>query len=477
MASKENQGLQIALILFVMITVALGVTTYVFYTQVNKYSEESQKAEAEKTKFQKLAEVRDIEVMLLKRTIGYGTLTDEELASQRSRLKGQDAAISDEVAKIEADFDQDMKMFDAAYPNAKNWRTLPAYIESVVKDRNIAVTDGLGREQRLTVEKTTAIAAQTNRADSAAAAQKKAEADLTDEASKFATSRTDYKGYTATLEKEKSDALTAKNDLAKEKQKEVTDLQAEKAQLARTMEGYIAQIKTLSQTDTFDLPDGHIRWVNQRTRVVWIDLGIADGLRRQTTFSIYDQDASNFGKATKKASVEVTKLIEPHLAEARILEDDLSNPILPGDLLYTPAWVPGRRIKFAIAGFIDYNGDGKSDRELVKNLIAASGADVAAEVTDNGELSGEVTAEVKYLIVGDRPTERSAPELVKNFGKITAKAKEQGVEEITVQKFLDFMGFRPEVKTVPLGKGTGTEANQGPFRPRQPPARGEGGAF
>ena len=40
MASRENQGLQIALILFVMVTIGLAVTTFVFYKKAQEQSGE-----------------------------------------------------------------------------------------------------------------------------------------------------------------------------------------------------------------------------------------------------------------------------------------------------------------------------------------------------------------------------------------------------------------------------------------------------
>ncbi len=50
----------------------------------------------------------------------------------------------------------------------------------------------------------------------------------------------------------------------------------------------------------------------------------------------------------------------------RILEDDVSNIIVPGDLVLTPAWAPGRQIHFAIAGFVDLTDDDKSDLDMLE---------------------------------------------------------------------------------------------------------------
>ena len=65
--------------------------------------------------------------------------------------------------------------------------------------------------------------------------------------------------------------------------------------------------------------------MNQYNRTVWINLGRADGLEPQITFSVYSGDTDNLAKATKKASIEVTQITSDHMAE-RVVEDKNSDP-------------------------------------------------------------------------------------------------------------------------------------------------------
>ena len=53
--------------------------------------------------------------------------------------------------------------------------------------------------------------------------------------------------------------------------------------------------------ESFEIPDGVISWVNQNG-TVWINLGSADALRPQVTFSIYDAALRDPAKAEKKGS-------------------------------------------------------------------------------------------------------------------------------------------------------------------------------
>ena len=117
------------------------------------------------------------------------------------------------------------------------------------------------------------------------------------------------------------------------------------------------QVKSLTKT-TFESPSGKIRWVNQRERTVWIDLGRANALPRQLIFAVYSGNTQNVTSAAKKGGVEVSQILGDHLAEARIVDDNISDPLLPGDVVHTPLWTPGVREKFAFTDGMDIDGDG-----------------------------------------------------------------------------------------------------------------------
>ena len=113
--------------------------------------------------------------------------------------------------------------------------------------------------------------------------------------------------------------------------------------------------------------------------MVWIDVGRADGLLRQTTFSVYDHDENGVSTATPKARIEVIALGD-RLSEARILEDTPANPIISGDVIHTPAWSPGQRVHFALAMKMDINKDRIDDYEMIKNIIQMNGGVIDAEL-------------------------------------------------------------------------------------------------
>ena len=115
------------------------------------------------------------------------------------------------------------------------------------------------------------------------------------------------------------------------------------------------------------------------------------------------------GKDAKKGTIEVTQILGDHLAEARIIDDSLIDPLVPGDKIYTPLWDPGHPERFAIAGKIDIDGDGRDDHERLKNLILLSGGVVDADLQPDGKQTGTMTVDTRDLIIGPAPLKLADP--------------------------------------------------------------------
>ena len=67
MASRESQGLQVALILFVMVTVVLAVTTYFFFREAEERTAQAAAARAEAEQFNNAAPAPCGDVLLSNR--------------------------------------------------------------------------------------------------------------------------------------------------------------------------------------------------------------------------------------------------------------------------------------------------------------------------------------------------------------------------------------------------------------------------
>jgi hypothetical protein len=209
--------------------------------------------------------------------------------------------------------------------------------------------------------------------------------------------------------------------------------------------------------------------VNQNG-TVWINLGTADSLRRRVTFSVFDADRHDAAKADKKASIEVTQVLDNHMAEARVTQDNPINPILTGDNIYSQVWHRGKKLHFALTGVIDVDNDGVNDLQLARELIDLNGGVVDAYLKDDGKIEGEITANTRYLVLGDVPNTAVKAVMTQGFHEMSKTASSLGVQSISLPQFIDQMGYKPQDRTVQLGKG----AKASDFPPR--PEKGAGPA-
>jgi hypothetical protein len=291
-------------------------------------------------------------------------------------------------------------------------------------------------------------------------ARKKAEEDA-------ASQKNSFDEFRRTLTKSQSDLQKSLDDQRNTYEATITknttrikELEEQVTKLDRANRNLIEQRK--DEPGSFEIADGQISWVNQNG-TVWINLGSADSLRRQVTFSVFDRDQHDAAKAAKKASIEVTRILGDHMAEARITKDEPTNPVLTGDNIYSQVWHRGKKLHFALTGLIDIDGDGNSDLEQAKELISLNGGIVDAYLKDDGKMEGDITANTRYLVLGDVPDSAMKAAMADGFQKMSKMASSLGVQTITLPQFIDQMGFKPQDRTVHLG--TGAKARDFPARP------------
>ena len=192
----------------------------------------------------------------------------------------------------------------------------------------------------------------------------------------------------------------------------------------------------------FAAPLGRISLVDGRTRTVTIDLGRQDLLPRGLSMSVFAGPTDNVAGRKPKGKIEVLRLVDDHAAEASIVEDRLSDLILPGDVVYTPAWQPGQRRRFALVGRLDLDGDGEGDLDKIRGLVERQGGTIDAVVDEAGKQTGEISSETRYLIVGKLPAGAEAENAATSaVSRILTRAKELGVDRMSLEKFLESVGY------------------------------------
>lgn len=446
MASRENTTLQGTIIALVLVVLLLLVAVFVLN---NKRAQEQARANEATTRAQDA-----------QRAAG------EAQAEANSYKTKMGFSESDSLSTVEAAIAKDMEQYGATFDEAS--RRYSPLLASISKENRQLATNEAEAKAEVKGLKSKLLATEKEKDQQIEEFRKnmqKLEQDAASERTKFNQQR---------------EAMSAENEklsqqIAAQRQ-EVDQIRADMASAKKTQEQEVAgmtrDIEILRgnqlDPDPFAQPaDGMIRWVNQKEQKVWINLGEADALRPQVTFSVYSGDESDALKADTKGSIEVTKILGPNMAEARITHDVPTRPLMEGDKIYSQVWNPGRKVGFALAGIIDMDGDGKNDIDELKTVITLNNGKVDAEPGENGSVAGNMTVDTRYLILGQFPetTVADADSQRQAWAKMTESADRLGVETIALDEFLNLMGWKPDRRTV--GLGASAKAEDFPARPHK----------
>jgi len=488
--------MQIAVILFAILTVLLAVTTYIYYAASETKEKERAAAKAAEETATKAQMKANHQATALKFMLGI-VKTRKEVEDAKIRAGG---AEDPDVIAWMAQYDKDMAQFGAAVTEAdQNYMALPNYLVQSINKKNQFTVRAVADTNTVTAAKAAAETAEKARADEAVT-------QLKDAQTGYSSARATNDESLRNTQKTAQDAKTTFDTAHAKNKKDLETKEAELAAVSSTL-SKITGIKDQLATElvtlrsvqgvNIDNPDATIIWINQKQRLVWIDRGYDDGLGRQMSFAVYSQNQASLFKQVErmrkegtgmekvkklesKGRIEVVRITGPHEAECRILEDKASNPILPGDWIHSPAWSPGQRLHFALVGFMDIDGDQQSDRETIKHIITMNGGVVDTEVKDDGTRDeGKMSVNTRYVVLGDTSEKGNlAIKDLKQYGTTRdaffTEMSQFSVEKISVQQLLDMMGWKPEEKTIGLGgvmdSGSGYKRGPGTKTPAAPKA-------
>ncbi len=469
-ASNKPGAVHYFLIGFVMLSVILAITTYIFnresFDRLAKVTELEGKASAQTALIKKYDD--EIQALITQTGNKFDTVLDQTNRDNATSVVG---AASLDMANYgkdlkEANYRQTLlKLREALDAASTDVGSKTVAIAALQKDLN---------DQRTRLN---------TQVDTHRKAQEKAEADLRNLVAK----RDEMLNSKQTeIDRHKADINQLTSDLAQEKEgreKQVKGLQNDLAQLELRIDILKDKNNVLSG-ERFETADGLIAAVSTSKTVV-INLGEADKLKKGMTFSVYPKDnralgaeldelKANVDQAYKdqkigvgerddrkqvlnftglKGKISVTRLLGPHSAEAQIIEDDLYRPMVRGDVIYTPIWSPGLVEKISLIGDIDLDGDGKSDREQFHQLMDASGVVIDNEINDAGEripAEGKISVQTKFLVLGNIPdradivveNEKARIDKILNHQKDMYKeARANGVRVVKLNDFLAHIGF------------------------------------
>lgn len=442
-AANKPTAVHFSLVFFVMLALILGVTTYLGFKQSSE--KEAQLAAKDKdlsTQTQQVSKYRN-DTDALKQVLGTQVDPIGSSADDATTVIGTVAAAMQKYGGAQA--------APAVIPTLSQLRAALDAAQLEIQTLKGSLNDN---GQKLNNVETGANARVNELQTSQASSEQQLQGSIAANQQKIAEKNAEIDSS----KKQANEANVAKGQLQDQFDKYRRDTDERLALLDKQINFYKDQLDELTKQG-FDREDGRIVSVDNNTRTVWLNIGSAEGLRPQVSFSVYTSDNHGIGRGVEdiKAKIEVTRILEPHLAEARILDEDLFRPIADGDPIYSPLWAAGRKEYFAIVGRPDLDEDGRSDWDLFNEIIHTNGAEVELIIDDKAERQppdAKLSARTKFLIVGDidDPAKFSGiPEKQELAEKVLAQraalideARLYGIRVVRLNDFLDYVGWKPE---------------------------------
>jgi hypothetical protein len=279
----------------------------------------------------------------------------------------------------------------------------------------------------------------------------------------------------ADFDKKFEEAHRKQEDTLFKAERDVNELQRQVVQLSNDNTDISDHNRTLTEqlegirNPNVEYPAGKIISVDQQAGSAIINLGSADGLLVRTMFSVYHASVTGLSFRTApvgrdavycdvckreiardvaKASVEVMQILGPHRAEVRILSDVLTDPIMAGDVVYSPIWKPGQKLRFALTAGMHLPGASvESGNEAVKRLIEMNGGVVDCWIEESvadGEhhLKGSITDMTNFIVVNERVARELNPEVARVQQALVENAKLRTIKVISLEDLLNRMSWK-----------------------------------
>jgi hypothetical protein len=462
MATRENQGLFIAVILLVLLSVVLAVATFFGFSNLSEVTDQRDSFKTERDAARKESRGYQAQAGILMAMLGVEDVAVNEIETFESDLVASNLTdMVNQTQRIRDIYRADMDKAAAGEDGTdRTYRQLVENLTAAMNDQHARTTVLNNTVQETELKMETELAAKDKQLAEKDSQLTKAREDLATEQQRHQQTRDELTSRlddTETRLKQTGLELqTAQADLARQTDNFKRDLNAAKATIIEKE----SMITSLTATET-DVADGQIVSVAPRLGKVTLNLGYDDNLRLKQTFAVYDQSARRFKSGFGKGMIEITRILDAHLAEGRITSQDHTNPILTRDFVVTATWDPGYSVPVAIAGFIDMDGDGFSDLQRLISIVEGSGyGRVVASHYDEGRVQGEIDENTRFFVKGDDPL----GDAVAGFNRLDEQRQRYQTREISVQEFLNEMGYRNEAR-VRRFEGNLPEQE---FQPRQP---------
>lgn len=462
-SGESKQGLIITLVFFIILSIGLGVGTYIGFNEQGALEDKAKEAATKQKGAELSRDWNRFQNVLYKAYAGLPLTADDTEALQTLRAQwpsklGKGEKNEDEVGKIIKSLDEDPNLgWDATkgVPKA-NYKGLVQKLTDEMnaeRDRNSkAEQNSKAALKKLTDQNDTLrkeVADRVKKYDEAMAELKKNKDDKSQEFLKAVATLETRDKELEDINKKVAEAKEATDKIIEKLTSEKTDLNLRYGKL----EAKVERPDLLN----FDQPKGKIVSIDRAGKNVYVNLGTADNIKPPLTFSVLGVGANRTANSKRKAAVEIVSVLGPHLSQGRITDvtDGAGDPIVVGDLLFNPSWNPTLREHVAIIGVIDLTGDGTdSSAEFKRNLEKQN---VVVDLyLDPKTLTttGKMTFNTSYLVEGGQPEidqtsslnqgdprfENARNALIK-LNEVKEEAKRLGVQIIPARRFMALIGY------------------------------------
>jgi hypothetical protein len=244
------------------------------------------------------------------------------------------------------------------------------------------------------------------------------------------------------------------NDVIDETKGKLTLLLEKQKIDARALEAEALDAKALQTLKTWN-KDWKIVMMDRQGNMPYVNLGSADKVVPQLTFSVHAVGVDGKLAPTPKGTLEIVKVVGPNLSRARVtsVKNASADPILTGDRLFNPTWDPNVKKHVAVVGIIDLHGDGRDNTADFLRQLERQGVVIDAYLdTKDFKVKGKgITINTDYVIVGDQLDSTNDPrardrdlssKVEKEIQKMRAAAIANGVNVIGYRKYMDLAGMR-----------------------------------
>ena len=487
-AANESQGLKIAVVAFITLTVILLVTSYFLYSAYSSADAKMVSAlEAEsKAKAGQSAALKQYEEMRLKigtRAEEYDQAKEEITTSFKKideKLNTLTTDVNNSVAKAVTagasgpELEETKNKIQQAI-NSYRGEPNKTYASSL--DR---LTDLMANLSLLTTEisKDYLSLRQSLEADTTV---NKTQVDI--QAKAATDSRADLEAEHKKHEEERGTLLTKVDQLQTDSDKKSTEIASLQTKIKQLEEDFTRRnelqtsiIRELrdekEQKETIlDRPDGYVTYVDYERREALVNVTSRQGARPQQKLTIFDAASPGIPTEKPKGTIMLTKVGTQFSVAQIVKTNDPIDPIRVGDIVYSPAWSPNVPMRFALVGKMDVNRDDRDDREELKRMIQEAGGVVDYDLppADVGKETGTLSPRIDWYIIDHRTplrqvfnqksaeTDTRKAALDKRVGEVIRDARINGIRPMLIERLLAYLGY--DMNAPVIGRAEGIDNN------------------